>query len=161
MSSRSAPSPGETIQTLYEFLRQHPEEVVNFEDVDRYGNMIETQCAGEHPVRELPPDLKVLCFLLKKFTQEIEESDELYAESVEVGDAIGAAKALASREANSERRITISNLLSVSVKDCFNLWDKELVYVRRGYMVVWTTEEEQLAASIPGAIFCKGSRVDS
>ena len=99
--------------------------------------------------------------MLKKFTQEIEESDELYAESVEVGDAIGAAKALASREANSERRITISNLLSVSVKDCFNLWDKELVYVRRGYMVVWTTEEEQLAASVPWAIFCKGSRVDS
>ncbi len=161
MSSGSAPSPGDTIRTLYEFLRQHPEEVVNFEDVDRYGDMIGAQCAGEHPVKELPPDLKVLCFLLRKFTQEIEESDELYAESVEVGDAIGAAGALASREANSERRNAISMLLSVSVKDCFNLWDKELVYIRRGYLVVWTTEEEQLATSVPDMIFCKGSRVDS
>lgn len=161
MPSGTAPSPGEAIRTLYEFLRQHPEEVVNFEDVDRYGDMLKAQCAGEHPVRELPPDLKALCFLLKKFAQEIEEADENYAECAEFDDAIGVAKALASREANCQRKNAISALLSVSVKDCFNLWDKELIYIRRGYMVVWTTEEEQLAASVPDMIFSKGSRINS
>lgn len=161
MPSFAVPSVGDVIRTLYEFLRQNPEEVVNFEDVDEYGRMLGPQAVGEHEVGELPPDLKVLCFLVKKFADDIAEANENYAESVEIGDSAEAADALVSIACNQQRYVAVSSLLAVSVKDYFHLWDKEIINIRRGFMVVWTTEDEALAATVPDCIFGRGSRMDS
>jgi hypothetical protein len=161
MPALVAPTVGDLIRTLYEFLRQNPDEVVNFEDVDRYGRMLSPQLVGEHEVGELPPDLKALYFLAKKFADDIVEANEKYAEAVEVGDGGEAADALVSMTCDKERYDAVFGLFAVSVKDYFNLWDKEIINIRRGFKVVWTTEDEVFAATIPDTTFGRGSRVDS
>lgn len=161
MSSLAVPAVGDLVRTLYEFLRQNPDEVVNFEDVEAYGSMLAYPLAGEHDVGELPPDLKALCFLAKKFSIDVEQADEAYVESVEIGDSVGAARSMFFSLCNKERRNAVSSLFAVSVKDYFNLWDKEMIKIRRGYRVVWTTEEEELAATVSDATFGRGSRIDS
>lgn len=161
MSSLVAPTVGDLVRTLYEFLRQNPDEVVNFEDVDEYGRMIGPQLVGEHEVGELPPDLKALCFLANKFANDIAEANETYAESVEIGDSVGAAESLVSMACNQERYAAVFGLFTVSVKDYFNLWDKETIHIRRGFKVVWTTEDEAFAATVPDTTFGRGSRIDS
>lgn len=161
MSMSCAPAADELVRTLYEFLRQSPEETVNFDDVEEYGDGLDPQSAGEHVVGELPWDLKALCFLAKKFALEAEEASDRYSDSVEIGDTAGAAIALASCEADKVRQDVVLRLLTISIKDYFRLWDKELMYVRKGFVVTWTTEEEVLAATIPDTTFGRGSRVDS
>lgn len=161
MSSLVTPTVGDLVRTLYEFLRQNPDEVVNFEDVDNYGRMLGPQLVGEHEVGELPPDLKALCFLVNKFANDIADANDKYAESMEIEDGVEAAEALVSIACDKERYFAVLSLFTVSVKDYFNLWDREIINIRRGFKVVWTTEDEVLAATVPDCIFGRGSRIDS
>lgn len=162
MSLRPKKEAKPKIETLLGFLQQKPENIADSEKIKVAG--AELLCPGlkEHVAGELPLELKALFVAIKELSDQARTAALLSLHYAQIGDMKNGEAALAFASVADKRHDAVNNVFFVSVRDYFDLWDKATIYLRFGYTVTWS-DEEDVSDGIPvqAIILGKGLTADN